>query len=138
MRALSQKQRGAVPWGLVRDSLGNAVRSRWLETIGGAGPATEFEHAGSWVLRTPGERTGRAAPRPAPNAASVELAAHQVQDLAESIPQLLAASAGHDLRFRLGVVLAADAPEAVRREVDELLVQAAPDLKSDTRDGAPA
>ena len=138
LRALSQKQGGAVPWGLVRDSLGNAVRSRWLETSGGAGPATEFEHAGSWVLRTPGERAGHTAPRPAPNAASVELVAHQVQDLAESIPQLLAASAGHDLRFRLGVVLAADAPEAVRREVDQLLVQAAPDLKSDTRDGAPA
>ena len=73
-------------------------------------------------------------PAPKPQAAAnVEVAAHQVQDLAEAIPQLLEASAGHALGFRLGVALDATAPEAVRREVDRLLGEIAPELKSDGR-----
>lgn len=35
VRVLSHKQGVAVPWGLVRDGLREAVRSRWLETARG-------------------------------------------------------------------------------------------------------
>ena len=132
VRALSHKHGAAVPWGLVRDSLSEAVRSRWLETARGDGETAAFDRAGAWCLRVP--RNAGASPAPKPQAAAnVEVAAHQVQDLAEAIPKLLEASAGHALGFRLGVALDATAPEAVRREVDRLLGEVAPELKSDAR-----
>ena len=121
VRALSQKQGSAVPWGLVRDSLGDAVRSRWLETAGGDGPATEYEAAGTWLLRKPEEG---APATPEPEVADWEMDATQVQNLADVVPKLLETSAGFDLRFRIGVALDAGAPKSVRREVDDLLAQA--------------
>ena len=47
-----------------------------------------------------------------------------------SIPKLLEASAGHGLRFRLGVALDASAPDSMRRQVDGLLDEVVPGLKS--------
>ena len=119
-----------MPWGLVRESLGEAVRSRWLETEQGDGGVADFVHAGSWRLRLPKKLQP---PAPAPRSAEVEVTPNELQDLADAIPSLLSASAGHDLAFRLGVALNSTAPEAVRQEVDDLLRQAIPKLKSDTR-----
>ena len=63
VRALSQHRGIAVPWGLVRDSLGEAVRSRWLETVQGDGAVADFERAGAWRLRLPADGKQPAAPR---------------------------------------------------------------------------
>ena len=133
---MSQKQGVATPWGLVRDSLGDAVRSRWLETAAGGGGAVEWDAAGAWCLRVPEPSNTPDVPAPAPNAANVELAelaVNQVQDLAEAIPKLLNASAGSGLRFRIGVLLNPDASDSMRRQVDSLLEEIAPGLKSDLR-----
>ena len=46
------------------------------------------------------------------------------------MPALLAAGAGHGLRFRVGVSLDADAPTEVQKKVDGLLAEVAPGLKS--------
>ena len=56
----------------------------------------------------------------------------QVQNLAELVPKLLEASAGYGLRFRVGVALEENAPESVRRQVDDMLAQAMSDLKRGT------
>ncbi len=135
VRALSQQRGVALPWGLVRDGLREAVRSRWLQTVSGGDAVAEFDTAGSWRLCAP-DAVGP--PAPAPQAAAVELEAHQVQDLAERVPQLLEASAGHGLRFRVGVALDASAPAPVRQKVDELLDSAVPDMKSEIRAGSKA
>ena len=127
VQALSQKQGVAVPWGLVRDSLSEAVRSRWLETERGDGVVADYVRAGTWRLRLPKSKT--APPPPAP-AAQCEVDSLQVQDLADSIPALLEASAGHGLRFRVGVALDAKTPAAARRQVDEILGKVAAGLKS--------
>ena len=111
------------------------MRSRWLQTVSGGDAIAEFDTAGSWRLRAP-ETVGP--PAPAPQAAAVELEAHQVQDLAELVPQLLEASAGHGLRFRVGVALDASAPAHARQKVDELLGSAVPDMKSESRAGSKA
>ena len=132
VRALSRKRRVAVPWGLVREGLTQAVRSRWLETV--AGDATvEFDRAGEWRLKQPESHTPQ---KTAAAASALEMDAAQVQNLADALPELMETSAGYGLRFRVGVALDAKAPEDVRRKVDELLVEAAPGLKSDTDDGA--
>ena len=134
VRALSQKKGVAVPWGVVRDSLGEAVRSRWLETVQGDGATAEFDHAGAWGLRVPDG--GPALPPPPSQVANLEVESSQMQDLVESVPNLLEASAGYGLRFRVGVVLDASAPASVRKQVDDLLRQIAPDFKSDIRSDA--
>ena len=126
LRALSQARGEAVPWGLVRDSIRNAVASRWLETVGSGGVA-DVDDAGRWRLKVPETR-----PRPVwLPAAKVRLDASQIQDLAEQVPDLLAASAGHGLRFDVSVTLAAQAPTDVRADVDGLLANVAPELKSE-------
>ena len=50
--------------------------------------------------------------------------------MVEAAPKLLGASAGHGLRFHVGVSLDADAPADVRATVDDLLEEVAPGLKS--------
>ena len=126
-RALSQKAGVALPWGLVRDALTEAVRNRWLETSRREGAVAEFDTAGNWELKLP---EGGPAQPPAPLAADAELDVVQLQELAESVAELLTASAGHGLRFSIGVALDASAPEDVREQVDELLGKAVPGLKS--------
>lgn len=104
------------------------MRSRWLETIdGGIG---EYDRAGTWRLRQPKDVGPRPPPPPV---ADWELEGQQLQDLAEAVPQLLDASAGDGLRFRVGVSLDAGAPASVHGKVDEILASAVPGMKSDSR-----
>ena len=132
VRALSQKRGAAVPWGLVRESLAEAVRSRWLETVSGDGAALDYDRAGEWRL----QRTKQDKPPPRPRPADLEVDGFQVQNVAELVPQLLEASAGYGLRFRLGVALEANAPESVRQQIDDMLKEAVPALKSDASGAA--
>ena len=132
VQALSHQQGAAVPWGLVRESIHTAVASRWLETAGSDGlpqVAENYEDAGQYRLRRPQSRTPAEPPSPPP-AQEAALDSTQIQDLAEQMPALLAAGAGHGLRFRVGVSLEAGAPPEVLAKVDELLDQVAPGLKS--------
>ena len=127
VRALSQKRGVAVPWGLVRESLARAVRSRWLETVRGDGASLDYDRAGEWRLRMP--QQDETPPRPRPT--DLEVEGFQMQDVADLVPKLLEASAGYDLRFRIGVALATNAPESMRRQIDDLLKEAVPTLQSD-------
>lgn len=128
VRALSHAKGEAVPWGLVRDSLSAAVTSRWLETIGADTSVRErYESAGAWRLKLPERPTD---PPPVKAADSVELDGTQIQDLADRIPDLLSASAGHELSFNLGVTVKGDTSASVREDVDRLLGEVSPNLKS--------
>ena len=132
VQALSHQQGAAVPWGLVRESIHTAVGSRWLETTSSDSLtqiAENYADAGQYRLRRPRSPTPVKPPAPPP-AREAALDGAQIQDLAEQMPALLAAGAGHGLRFRVGVSLDAGAPPAVQAKVDELLAQVAPGLKS--------
>ena len=82
--------------------------------------------AGRLVLKRPSPAPGSgpepaAGPPPvatAPPATSLE--GHQVQDLADLVPDLLEASAGYRLEFQVRAVLN-DAPDEVRARVEELI-----------------
>ena len=118
-RALSQARHEALPWGLVRESMLNGVDTRWLEVRDGdaLGPDTPWRDAGKAVLSRPLQSVD---PPPEPEPPATLLEGHQIQDLAELVPDLMEASAGHQLKFRLQVVLE-DAPPEVRAEVERLI-----------------
>ena len=119
-RALSQARHEAMPWGLVRESILNGVETRWLQVKDGdaLGPDTPFRDAGRVVLVRPLQTIDPTPPEPSSPATLLE--GHQIQDLAELLPELMEASAGHQLKFRVQTLLE-DAPPEVRTRVDQLI-----------------
>ena len=133
-QALSQSRRRTLPWGLVRDGIRAGVESRWLELAeDSTAVGCPFDQAGRLRLKRPAAIVDPPPPPPAPATAGTLLDGPQIQDLAELLPRLLAASAGNELRFRVGVALNedgdGDVPAGVRAELDALLAKVAPDLK---------
>ena len=92
-----------------------------------------YEEAGQLRLKRPAEIVDPAPPPTFPAATGALLEGSQIQDLAELVPKLLEASAGNDLRFRVGVALNEDMdnklPEDVLAALDELLATVSADLK---------
>ena len=129
-RALSHARGEAMPWGLVRESIADGVDSRWLEIRDGDAEILHraYREAGRLVLERPSQASGSGPPPPpvapgataTPGAPAANLEGHQVQDLADLVPELLEASAGYQLEFRVQVVLN-DAPEEVRTQVEQLI-----------------
>ena len=119
-RALSQARQHAVPWGLVREAILSGVDTRWLQIRDGDAVSadTPFRDAGKVVLVRPLQTFDPTPPETSPPATLLE--GHQIQDLAELLPELMEASAGHQLKFRVQAVLD-DAPQEVRAKVDQLL-----------------
>ena len=137
-QALSQKRGRTLPWGLVRDGIRAGVESRWLEMAGGSvAVSCGYDEAGGLRLARPAAAPGPGPdPAPSPPApAGTLLEGSQIQDLSELVPRLLEASAGHALRFRVGVVLTADdggdAPHDARAALDKLLAKVAGGLRTE-------
>ncbi len=128
-QALSRKRGEAVPWGLLRDGIDNAVRSRWLEVAEGS-TAAGSENAGGLKLQRP-EDAPAPDPLASPRTSEALLEPDEVQDLAERLPELLSAGAGWGLRFRVGVVLSEEAPNEAREEVDRLLGEVSGGFKAE-------
>ena len=121
-RALSHDRGEAMPWGLVRESIAAGVDSRWLRTKDGDAEILRraYRDAGRLVLERPPQDPGPA-PEPAtPSSPATDLEGHQVQDLADLVPDLIEASAGYQLKFRVQVVLD-DAPDELRTKVEQLI-----------------
>ena len=74
------------------------------------------------MLERPSQEPGPGpAPLPvAPASPATNIEGHQVQDLADLVPDLLEASAGYQLKFRVQVVLN-DAPDEVRTKVEQII-----------------
>ena len=74
------------------------------------------------MLERPSQEPGPGpAPLPVtPASPATNIEGHQVQDLADLVPDLLEASAGYQLRFQVQVVLN-DAPDEVRTKVEQLI-----------------
>ena len=128
-QALSQARGIAIPWGLVRDSIGLALQTRWLEAV--ETPVWDeisFAAAGQWRLRRP-ERTPSQPGTLPDQASSARLDGAQVQDLAERVPKLLEAGAGWDLHFHVRISVNPDTPAETRTEIERLLATVSVELK---------
>ena len=121
-RALSHDRGEAMPWGLVRESIAAGVDSRWLRTKDGDAEILRraYRDAGRLVLERPPQDPGPAPEPAAPSSPATDLEGHQVQDLADLVPDLIEASAGYQLKFRVQVVLD-DAPDDLRTKVEQLI-----------------
>ena len=111
-----------MPWGLVRESRLASVDSRWLRTKDGDAEILRraCRDAGRLVLERPPQD-----PDPAPDPVTqsppaTNIEGHKIQDLADLVPNLIEASAGYQLKFRVQVVLD-DAPDDVRTKVEQLI-----------------
>ena len=128
-QALSRSRGTALPWGLVRDSIGASAASRWLRLSDGSNPVNcGYEESGGLLLERPGGEPEPYVVEPPTGGAVLEGA--QIQDLADLVPRLLAASAGADLRFHVRVALAGDLSRQDRGVVDMLLAEVSEDLKT--------
>ena len=121
-RALSYARGEAMPWGAVRESIAVGVDSRWLRTRDGDAEILRraYRDAGRLVLERPSQD-----PAPVPDSVTrfppaISIEGHQVQDLADLVPDLIEASAGYQLKFRVQIVLD-DAPDDVRAKVEQLI-----------------
>ena len=138
VQALSAARGEPVPWGLVRESIKDAVASRWLEfTDMDAASRDEIGEVTAHFATAANVRLRLPKVRPKPDSEtttmSVDLDPPQLQDLADQVPALLEATAGHGLRFHVRVSLETDAPDSVRGTVDSLLHEVTPKLRSDLR-----
>ena len=128
-QALSQVRGIALPWGLVRDAIAASAASRWLRLAPGSSVVDcSYDEAGSLVMERATDDSQRYTVTPSTRGAVLD--GVQVQDLADQIPQLLAASAGADLIFRVQVELAGELSSEDLATVDELLAEVSEDLKS--------
>ena len=119
-RAVSQARGEAMPWGGLREAIQAAVDSRWLQLAEDSESLNcAWRDAGKVVLEKPEQAT---TPPPAEPSSrqSATLEGPEIQELAELIPELMSASAGHGLKFQVRVLLE-NAPDDVKAAVDRLL-----------------
>jgi len=137
--ALSRKAGKVLPWPTVRDAIEGAMKARLLEKTLDSGPwPCPFGGAQQVRLRVPPEEQVRSTakpplspPRPGFKVARAELHAHQIQDLADIVGELLRVTVGYELAFKLEVELGGSKlpPDEVVQEVNKLLTGIAKDLK---------
>ena len=130
-QALSQARGRTLPWGLVRESIRAGVESRWLEVAEDSGPVScGYDNAGNLRLARPAP-AGKPPPSPPePVGEGAGLEGSQIQGLADLVPDLLAASAGNELRFHVRVALGEEASSEVRTTLDEMLAKVSESLKT--------
>lgn len=129
-RALSQDQGIELPWGLIRESIKRAVEARWLEVAeeSTVSFSCSYDEVSNLWLRLPVHEPSRPV---APTARGAVLECHQIQDLAERVPELLAGGAGSELVFHVRPELRGDGAGQVRDEVNRVLKTVADDLEAE-------
>ena len=137
--ALAVKLGHQLPWSVFRRALDDAFASRWLERTPDSGPwpcdavgaaaVTLIAPKRESVLKEDGE--GIEGGAPGALIGSADLDPHELQDLVEVLPDVVAKAAGVSLKFYLRITLGdgADVPTEVRSSLNELLEGVNADLR---------
>ncbi len=129
-QALGQKRSAMVPWGVVREGITAAVNARWLvRTEDSESIECTYDQAHKVILEKPkiGPRPTPATTQPTPVA--VDLDATRLQDLADRLPDLLAAIGAAELRFGVRVSADGEVADQDRERVNDILGEVLPGLK---------
>jgi len=115
--ALASRAGKNLPWLTVRNVIEAALKARYLELAPDSGTwPCEFIAAASIKLRVPGKKEASLPPPPAPppppgvRAVEAEFSSSEIQDLADNVSELMTASIGHDLKFRVRIELGGEKP----------------------------
>jgi hypothetical protein len=132
--ALSEKTGKTLPWGVVRDSIKNAIRSRELELADDSGEwPCEYEGAKSVKLQVPKGATPPAPPPKPPGVkiAEAELSTAQLQDLADKVGELVKSAGGQEMNFKIQISLEDDEGdnEEVVSKINQLLKEISENLQ---------
>ncbi|MCY4229590.1 MAG: hypothetical protein OXF26_01645, partial [Alphaproteobacteria bacterium] len=137
--ALAVKLGHQLPWSVFRRALDDAFASRWLERTPDSGPwpcdavgaaaVTLIAPKRESVIKEDGE--GIEGGPPGALIGSADLDPHELQDLVEVLPDVVAKAAGVSLKFYLRITLGdgADVPTEVRSSLNELLEGVNADLR---------
>ncbi len=129
--ALAIKLGNPLPWSVLSRALDDAFASRWLERTPDSGPwPCDPAGAAAVTLIAPERKTGleeggvgvEGTPSGALVAAA-DLESHELQDLVEALPDIVAKAAGVPLKLHLRITLGdgATVPAALRSSLNELL-----------------
>ena len=128
LSAASHQQQVELPWGLLRDSIAAAVRTRWVELDEGSAFPMQYtyDETSSLRLRLP-KREPPKPPKP-PRLHYASLDHIEFQDLSDKIPELKSASAGSELRFVVAVEIQGVGDEQVKVAMNKILRDVSLDL----------
>lgn len=105
--ALSKKAGKALPWITVREALDAAFRARLLDRAsGGADWPCDYSRASGVSIAMPQAGAAPASPAPASDtraSAEIALKPSQLQDFVDVLPDILKATAGSEMSFRMTV-----------------------------------
>ena len=133
--ALSKKVGKALPWTTVREALDAAFRARLLDrAAGGTDWPCDYSRASGVSIAMPqaGAAPGPAAPPTDTRAsAEVSLKPNQLQDFVDVLPDILKATAGSEMSFRLTVEIKGKARPSDKTvaTINKLLESVAPNLR---------
>ena len=99
--------RSRFPWSVLSRSIDNAISARWLELAPNSSP-WPCDAAGTAGVKLKEPETAAAKGVAEPKGAfiaSADLQPHELQNLAEALPEIMKAAAGSALRFHLRIVL---------------------------------
>ena len=136
---LSTKRGLTLPWTTVKSAIDNAIRARWL-VLSKESAAWPSDLAGAQhvVLQTAEVQAGGVAEGPGYSArpqgvltAEADLEANGIQDLAEQIPELLAAAVGSNLKFSVRIELGGETVpnEESVEQINSLLSEVTEELR---------
>lgn len=113
----------------MREGIAAAVNGRWLVRAEDSGPIEcTYDQAHKVILEKP-----KIGPRPRPDRRSAPVAVEpdstQMQDLADRLPDLLAAIGAAELRFGVLVSASGEVADEDRARVNEVLGEVLPGLK---------
>ncbi len=125
--ALATKLGSPLPWSVLRRALDDAFASRWLERTPDSGPwPCDPAGAAAVMLIVPERKTGseeNGETPPSALVAAADLEPHELQNLVEVLPDIIARAAGVPLKLHLRITLGdkTKVPTELRSSLNELL-----------------
>lgn len=131
LNGLSKQAGKTLPWPRVQEAIDAALKVNFLELAVDSSPwPCELPGAQNVRLRVPSEPPPPPPPPPSgTHVAEADLELYELQDLADVVGELVEATAGYDLAFRIRIALDGSPPEDMVDAANTVLGEVSEDLK---------